>query len=283
MSIGVTERQESRTNETGPTGPHERVYDVDGTDDYDLATLAVDAAIDPTIDGRPLQKIRLEPIGHEMWLAVARWQVLPSGGIVVPSTGEIRISGRTSGGRKHITQAKEHLETVGHPAVDPASYPNHNGALNVTEDGVDGVEIFESVDEFIITRWIADADFAAARAADFKVKNRMNDALWRGYEPGELFYRGMSYSYRQSHNDWQCDYEFSARPNEEDVKVFKHGADPTDWVKLPFVRGWDYIWVEYRDVVNNPFTPDAVKARQPMFAHSARVYDTADFTLLGLT
>src|SRR5262245_6293465 len=133
MPITVTEKFESRA---GDNSSVDLVYTIDGTDD-DQAARAALASTAPATHGalnRDDDSLHVEPVGQYLWEGKARY--VPSA--LQPQTGDATFSFDTSGGTQHITQSRQ---TINKYAPPGKTAPDFGGAIGVTHDSVEGVDI----------------------------------------------------------------------------------------------------------------------------------------------
>ena len=271
MTAVVGEKFESRKVTTGESPTVELVYFISGTqDDQEVKTSL--AAVAPTFysgttaEGNlislPLQSLRIEPLGGGIWDGIASY-----GRRKPKETGDSTFSFDTGGGTQHITQS---LETVGKHAV-PGPPPDFGGAIGVTHDNVEGVDVQVPVYSFAETHYI-DVDFVtnAYKSTLFRLTGKVNNDAFRGLQAGEVLFQGASGS-RRGEEDWEISFRFAASPNVVGLQVGGIGGINK--------KGWEYLWVRYADAED----ADAkVLVKKPSAAYVERVYDLADFSQLGI-
>jgi hypothetical protein len=265
MPIEVREKFDSRRLTKGSNPSAELAFVVLGTDDDIAARDALEAEAPETYDALPRQTVQVEPLGPEMWDCTVRYsrdQGSP------PATGESSFNFDTSGGTQHITQS---LETVASYAAPGQTAPDFMGAIGVTNDGVEGVDITVPVYSFSETHYKADSEVTPAyKGALFRLTGKVNDATFKGFDPGEVLFLGASGSRRTS-EDWEITFRFAASPNATDLSV----GEITGISK----GGWEYLWVRYTDSEDQ-----AAKAlvKRPVAAFVERVYAEGDFSALEI-
>ncbi len=162
MSITVDEKFESRESMTGRNAWIERVYVIRGTDDDVDAKAALAAAAPSMYDGLVRKSRHVERLGEYLWEGTARYG-RPEQSPPLPETGESVFSFDTGGGTQHITQS---LATVGAYAPAGETPPSFGGAIGVTDDAVEGVDITVPVYHFSETHYLPDSMVTAAYRAD---------------------------------------------------------------------------------------------------------------------
>lgn len=269
MSVTFSEKFKSRRTIVGTNPSTELVYNavVEGETDEDLAiAAAVSTDLPSEYDSKPLNAVEIEQLGNDLWQVTLTF-AYSRGSFVLP-TGGSASSFDTTGGTRRITQS---LETVSLHAPPTQTAPDFGGAIGVSENGIEGVEIAEGGYRFREIRIVADADVDAAfKATIYGLTKKVNSETWQGYEPGEVLFEGATGTQR-GEDDWEIVYSFIANPNAEDLQV----GDITGIDK----DGWDYLWVLYGDEVDGAA---GAMVKRPLAAYVERVYYRGDFADLGL-
>jgi hypothetical protein len=265
MVAVVGEKYESRKLTSGETPAVELVYWVSGTEDDQEAHFAL-AAVAPAFYGSlARQSVHVEPVGGGLWEGVARY-----GRKKPKETGDSSFSFDTGGGTQHITQSIETVGKHGDPGL-PGPAPDFGGAIGVTHDNVEGVDITVPVYNFSETHYIA-VEFVTPtyKAALFRLTGKVNSGVFRGFQPGEVLFQGASGTQR-GEEDWEISFRFAASPNAVGLKV----GDIAGINK----KGWEYLWVRYADAEDE----DAkVLVKRPIAAYVEQVYEYGDFSELGI-
>jgi hypothetical protein len=194
----------------------------------------------------------------------------------------------TTGGTQHITQGKKTgtreldfaTEGEGTAAVYesrfPSSAPDQKGAIAVDENGVNGVDIVvpqlqwqESYDVpnvYVTNAWIRSVA---------GVTGTTNAASFRGFDAGEVLFMGCSGSQewddQRGRGPWSLTFRFVASRNVSGEKI----GDITGISK----RGHEYLWVKYETVKDSS---SQSLIRKPQFVYINKVYDSSDFSKLGI-
>lgn len=172
----------------------------------------------------------------------------------------------TSGGSMHVTNGLKSPKRYG----GGGSYPGGIGADG--KGGFAGVDIPATTIRFSETHYFSPHKFSTRfRAKLARLSCTVNAAVFRGYEPGEVLFEGVT-SHRQGDgrdDNWQVTFSFAVRKNESGVTV----GDIT----IPKKRGWDYAWPEYRRVNRNGEVVDKLKA-----VWVEQVFEYANFRELGI-
>jgi hypothetical protein len=207
-----------------------------------------------------------------------RWLVSVRYGLYPPprEPGDATFQFDTSGGSQHITQS---IQTIQKKAPPGKTAPDFKGAIGVTHDAVEGVDITVPVFSFSVTRYIAAEDMSQSYiAALYQLTGKVNSAAWSinvdgvvmNFAAGECLFLGASGSKRGA-DDWEISFRFAASPNATNLTI----GDITGVDK----KGWEYLWVRYADADDS-----AAKAlvKKPVAAYVEKVYEQGDFALLAI-
>jgi hypothetical protein len=261
VPVTVEEKFESRRKTAGQSPNAELRYTVRGTDDDDAAMAAVQATAPPFFDYLWRETVSIEPVGPQLWEGIVRYGV-------IPATAESEFAFETGGGTQHITQS---LATGNRYAQPGKTAPDFKGAVGVTADSVEGVDITIPVYHFSETHYLP-GEFVtnAYKGILFGLTGRVNSAPFKGLAAGECLFLGASGSKRGG-GDWQITYRFAANPNVAELTV----GDITGINK----EGWQYLWVRYADAEDS-----AAKTlvKRPVAVYVEKVYEYGDLSLLGI-
>lgn len=209
------------------------------------------------------ERIDIEPISDDMWEAIVYYSA-----IVLP-VNESSFSFDTGGGSQHITQSIQTVQSV--PAPPNFSAPNHKGAIGVTPDSVEGVDVVVPVYQFSETYVFASSAVDGAyKAALFYLTGRVNDDTFRDFAAGEVLFLGAGGS-KRGDGLWEIQFRFAASPNATGLVI----GDITGVNK----KGWEYLWVRYKDEVDG--TAKGI-VKTPEAAYVEQVYYEGDFDGLGI-
>lgn len=182
----------------------------------------------------------------------------------------------TGGGTTKIYQAIETRSiTRSLPAIAAArQLKDHHGAINVTDDGAEGVDIVSRQGEWSIDVRRANVTLNYFSQL-FYATGTVNDARFYGFAAGEVLYLGAEG--RFSVNDqWQITHKFSVSPNENN-KVIARDQNGVAQITVPVKKGWDYVWVQYYEARNG-----GVKRLLPEAAYVQKVYPETNFAALEI-
>lgn len=282
MSITYTDRIGSPRLTSGATNQYARDLLVSATAGETVFQVRDFLASDlpATVDGLGNRQIEInrysdgetDDVGvHERWLAKVTWGAVRASWSGNPPVGSpLRASFDTTGGTVRVFQSKETLEGVGR---DGAPIPDFKGAIGVTRNGVEGVDIVQPRMRRVFTKTIADAAITPEYEGTlFALTGKVNNASFLNFAAGELLFLGAR-GEQQETGDWTVGFEFIANPNRADVQI-------GDLETIDDVGGHNVLWSYYQEEVDS--TAEIVVTR-PIYAYVERVYDAGDFTALGLT
>jgi len=269
MPLTLTEKLDSRKWTTGDNASVEMVYILTGTSDDVTAKNLIASSTASTYNGLVRQSIQIEPewvdttTGDGQWVATVRYGVRPP-----TEVGESSFSFDTSGGTQHITQSLATIHRYGAPGT---TAPDFGGAIGVTHDNVEGVDITVPVYSFSETHYLDAAVVTPAyKGTLFSLTGKVNNASFKGLAAGECLFLGASGSKRGA-EDWEITYRFAGSPNRTGLVV-----GPITGISK---KGWEYMWVRYADSEDA-----AAKAivKKPVAVYIERVYEEGNFAALGI-
>ena len=264
MTATISESYVSRPFTVGlKSSSRELVYDIVGTDDEDAVKTLILGTCPAVYDGLILDSVEAEPIYADganstgVWKGRARY--------LVP---EVEYTFDTGGGTAKVTQS---YSTVGAYAPGGFTPPDFGGAIGVTEDSVEGVDIPSPKFDFTETHFLPDATVTTAyKLAIFNLTGRKNDATFKGFTAGEVLFLGATGSNRGT-GQWSITFRFSASPNVSGLTI----GSITGISKL----GWQYLWVKY--ATESDDTAFAM-VKKPVAAYVEEVFLDGDFSTLGI-
>ena len=271
MAIKVEEKHDSPEITTGDNASATRRYTIKGTADEMAAKAALLAAVPDYYDNLVRRSREVSPVFVDIlnpdvsiWDGVVRYGLRQR----EPETGHSEYSFDTGGGTQHITQS---LATMGIYAAPGRIAPDFHGAIGVTKDSIEGVDITVPIHNFTETHYLPKVYVTGAYKINlFRLTGKVNNVTFRGLAAGEVLFLGASGSIR-SEDDWEITFRFCGSPNRRNVQI----GNITGIVKM----GWDYMWVWYEDT-EDAFAHVLVKA--PVAVYVERVYEFGDFSVLGI-
>ena len=207
-------------------------------------------------DGLDADSYTLDPQGAGVWIAHVNYKI----------RNQSSESFDTTGATVHVTQSfgTNRFGTLA---------PDFQGAIGVSDDKVDGVDITIPAYKFSETHYIPRIFVSTSyKNTLFQLTGKVNNASFKSFAAGEVLFLG-STGQRRGREDFEITYNFAASPNIGSI-VFTPDITVLD------KEGWDYMWLYYADEVDG----DAHRiVRRPKAAYVERVYERGDFGLLGLS
>jgi hypothetical protein len=188
------------------------------------------------------------------------------------------ITASTSGGTQHIKCSRN---TAGKYSAS-GDAPDMGGCIGASKDGVEGVDIIVPVFNFKVRKALpGKPNFSAL----YNLTGKINSGAftvhdnWNGESvsvaAGECLFRGAEVPEPRK-EDGACEvtYDFSASPNMSNLQVGPIGSISKN--------GWQYLWVFFvNQIIGSGDTQ--ILAPQPKFVYVEDVYQSGDFSALGLT
>jgi len=271
MAITCTENVDSRQYTEGQSA--ELTYTIRGTADEGEAATSLKATAPLFFRFLVRQPVTVEPLRIDtahpdacLWTGTAHYALGEHQ--EPPETGDSTFSFDTSGGVQHITQS---LATVASYAPLGKAAPDFGGAIGVTHDNVEGVDIAVPVYTFSETHYLDDSDVTPSyKGALFSLTGKVNDAAFKGLAAGECLFLGACGSKRGA-EDWEITFRFAGSPNRSGIRV----GSITGIAK----KGWEYMWVRYADSVD---AAAKTIVKKPVAVYIERVYEEGNFSALGI-
>lgn len=269
MAGVVSENFQSRRFTVGRRIARELIFDVQGTGDEDevLALIAPPGGAAPAVYlGLLLEDINVEPNWSDECINDGLWKVTVS---YIRFENDTEFTFDTTGGTEHITQSLVDVASFGRPGETP---PDFKGAIGVTDDRVEGVDVTVPKLEFTETYQFLDEEVGI----DYKLTlsfltGSVNQSDWKGYPAGTLKFMGAVGSKRGDDN-WSITFRFAHNAN-------RHLPYDVGEVTGVTNDGWHYVWTRYAEFEDGT----AVSlARRPISVHVAQVAPTAEFSDLGI-
>ena len=249
----------------------EFTYLIKGTDDAAAARGALLSEAPETYGGIPLLDAEVNEIaGAEGFSGRVNYGYSGGGGSP-PEPGDSSFTFDTGGGTQHITHS---LSTIGSYAPPDQTAPDFQGAIGVTENGVEGVDITIPVYRWSEKHTKAAADVTQAyKLALAALTGQVNAAGFRGFAAGEVVFLGASGSRQGDDEDdpWDIVFNFARNPNKTGLTV-----GPITGIAK---KGWEYLWVLYREEEDT----DAKRiVQRPIAAYVEQVYEGGSFDGMGI-
>lgn len=271
-------------------------YKVFGTSDDTVLHAEINAQITanglywqyPGVPGMQLlaEQYSVNYLGDDAWQVQIQYEKAGAEDASQPDPLKRSRSFDTTGGTQHLTQAIDGtvtfgsgnnttvVTTSGETKFPPSTAPSLSGAINVDDNGVNGVDVVvpqlqwqESYD--VPNAYVTDAYIRQVAA----MTGTVNSATFRGFAAGEVLFLGCSGSQewddQKGRGPWSLTYRFVASPNVTNVTI-----GPVTGVNK---RGHDYLWVRYESAQENNSL-----IKKPKFVYVDKVYRDGNFSLLGI-
>jgi len=274
MAISLTEKYDSRTIVTGNDGATESaefLYTLRGVSSEGEARVLATNSTPTAYGALQRRQIEVKPVHIDTTNADACiWDVtVQYGAKDEPEAGdEPTFSFDTTGGTQHITQSKQNISRT----AASGSAPDFKGAIGVTSNGVEGVDITVPVYAFTYTYYLEPERVTQGfRAQIFNLTGKVNSGSFRGFAAGEVLFLGATGSVRRGEK-WEITFRFAASQNRTNINV--------GGITVPSKKGWEYLWVRYAEQEDENAK---TLVQQPIAAYVERVYDEADFSPLEIS
>ena len=258
MAGVINEHYQSRAFTVSGSSVRELIYNIVGTDDEDEVLSLLTGEAPSIYKGLNLDSVKAEVVGPQTWKGTASYVRLVSGNQYTFSTG---------GGTRKVTQS---IATINAYAPPGFVAPDFQGAIGVSGDKVEGVDLPAPKFEFSETHFLDDLivtdsyKFMLARFSGLT----MNDDDFKGFAAGECALIDVSGGKRDD-QQWQLTFKFSGQPNATGLTI----GDITGIDKL----GWDYLWVRYASFED---ASGRSLVQRPAAVYVERVLIPADYSLL---
>lgn len=252
-----------------------------GSFDEEDITDAFVAELPGIFHGLLFKNMVVTPLGGGCWLCTTNYEPITAteidgqGGATTPDVPTVP-GGTDPLGPEYSFDISTVTETVTQSKATRSKTKRGGGvaadnkqAIGVTGDGeVKGCERLSPHLEWSTTRTLGFITLNYLNTL-YQTVGRTNFAAFYGFDPGEVLLIGVS---GQSSDvaKYKLTYKFACRPNEVNIDI-------CDGLIVPEKKGWDYLWVSYKNV------EDANKLfMQPDAAYVELIYYAADYSLLGL-
>ena len=265
MTITVSQRWQGAKLVEADSSTAEAEYIIRGTDDEVAAQAALDSATALVLFNLVKKSVSVEErLSENAWGGTVKW-----GQFEPKEIGDSTFTFDTGGGSAHVQTSIATLSATPAPGVPAA--PDFQNAIGVTDSGVEGIDITAPAYTFSESHIIdAAAVTAAYKATLFSLTGAWNNAAFKGFDAGEVMFMGASGNLRD-YQTWEINFKFSAQPNFVNLAVGP--------IVVPLKRGWDYLWVRFREVED---APSGHLARVPIAAYVEQVAPSGNLSLLGI-
>lgn len=259
---------QSGSDASDRTSTAELAWSVWGSSTLATVKSTMNSVVPAAFDGLILKSVSWEHLAADKWEFRASY-VHPDKADRdnTLDVGDYTFSFDTSGGTVTRTQslATTKYAKTGETAAD------FKGAIRVTKDGVEGVEIGIPALKFSIRKRFANADLDLAYInALHAMTYTTNDDTFLGFSAGELLFIGAS-GQEGTDSDPEITFNFIASPNVTGLTI----GDITGVAKT----GHQYLWVYYEDIED---TSANQTVKRPRSCYVETVYQASDFGDLGI-
>ena len=268
MAATIAEKIDSRETSVGDSDNVTLTYTIGGTNDDSEVFDLLNATAPSSYLGLVRQFINFSTLGGDQWEGTARYGRIQKNRPTGIATGGDGVQFDTSGGTQHITHS---LATINAYAPEGETAPDNKGAIGVTRDSVEGVDITVPVYNFSETH-----TFTKTKMSDyykgllFSMTGTVNSFVFRWFDIGEVLFLGASGALRDQ-SSWEITFRFSASPNVSGLTI----GNISGIAK----KGWEYMWVRY---VDKPDNVSKTMVKEPEGVYIEQVYDYSDFYSLNI-
>lgn len=231
-----------------------------------------------TYPGQPLNRLhaesyRLEYLGDEAWQLEATYTSQGAEDDQEQDPLKRSRSFETGGATQHITQglAENRYGT---------NAPNQQGAIAVSSDSVNGVDIvvpqLNWTETYDVPHRYVTTDYVKTL---HRLTGTVNDDTFRGFAAGEVLFLGGSGSQQwdedKGDGPWSLSYKFAASPNagaQQGTPALTIGS-----ISGIEKKGHEYLWILYENDVN-----EDTLIKKPQAVYVNQVYRETDFADLGI-
>jgi hypothetical protein len=257
-----------------------------GTDDDTIARQGFIDTVPLLFFGLEFQDMDINPVGGLFWSCTAKYDSVitkdlpgltgtpsanPDPGNTPPNPTDAlgpEYSFDISSVTEHITQSKR---TISRTKRGLGIAPDNKRAIGITADGeVQGCDRQSPHLEWSVQRIFGFITLEYIQLLNTLV-NKTNKFEFYGFPVGSVLFMGASLQSKSQQNV-SVTFKFAVQKNEVGINI----CDNPD-LTVPSKRGWDYLWIAYKNVANaNQLTqvPDA--------AYVEQIYDEVDFALIGI-
>jgi hypothetical protein len=192
-----------------------------------------------------------------------------------------QVSGKIGGQQQQVRTSKFLRNIFGDATKAPSTWTSGAAGVPIGWDGrtVHGCSIFVPMETWTESVEIPIADFTTdyKNAVRAVTRSPVNDATFRGLDPGEVLFLGLQYQISTQNPDYVTGaFEFSA----------SQGLKQADgsWIKIGAIdhiskQGWDYL-EPHMPVAVDPTNPVMVPTPDYVLIH--QVYLSSDFSTLNI-
>ena len=246
----------------------QRVYLVQGTDDEADALNHLQGVAPTSWNSLPRREVSVEHLAPETWEGVVTYASRFGS-----SDTEVTYDG--TGGTERVLVGT----TVSSTAAPGFSACDFKGAINVNEQGPQGVEIVVPRLRMTIRTTIDAANWTTGYVENLQgLTGTWNQSAYTSpdfitYAAGTLLFLGPRSRIIPNSGDVELELSFSISPNRSNIDV-------GDSITVPSKQGHDFLWAYFPPVADASGCKQIV--RQPTAAYVVRVYEPGDYSQLGV-
>ena len=167
---------------------------------------------------------------------------------------------------EHVTQSKQTRQSIKRGGGVP---PNTKRAIGVTADGeVQGCDRFKPYLEWSTSKTFEFVTLGYIYKLS-ELVGTTNNVPFYGSETGTQMFLGATGNTKDI-NKCVITFKFARQKHSDNITIVED-------LVVPFKRGWDYLWVAYKNVEDgNKLT------QQPDAAYVEQIYDEGDFSRMGI-
>ncbi|OHB51766.1 MAG: hypothetical protein A2Y12_01390 [Planctomycetes bacterium GWF2_42_9] len=236
------------------------------SDEKEAITALLDSAPDQwpindsPLDNLPRACYDVEQISDRLWLGTVNYNHNEK------VEDKFEYSFEMGGGTQKITQTISPMQVTKYGA----NAPDFQGAINVDDNSVNGVDIIVPVFNFTETRIVKSLNIDNAfKLSLFNLVGKVNASGWHGFAAGEVLQAGVSGAKSGRFGDWEITYKFAASPNKTNITIGTIAGINK--------KGWEYLWVRYEKSTDQNCL---IQIPRAVYVH--QLYESGDFSLLGL-
>ena len=234
-------------------------YTISNQPDIDAATALLQKTAPTRVGIMWPHHYSVEPIASGTWTGKAIYQ--PAKPLDKP-TFSIEI-GTAS------VKATQSLQTMGRYGTD-SSVPDFKGAIGVTKEGVEGVDIMVPTITWNERQLLPNSQVNQSYIKTLlNTTAKMNDAQFRIFASGEALFLGGTLAQSTERDGWEANFRWLGSPNDSNIAV--------GGITVAQKLGHDYLWIKYNENSSNGAT-----VKIPKYAFVERVYKMASMDALNL-
>jgi hypothetical protein len=176
---------------------------------------------------------------------------------------------------EHVTQSKETKSKTGRIDFPTAGVnvvpPDNKRAIGITADGsVQGCDRFRPYLEWSTSKTFASITLEYIYSIS-KLIGTTNNAPFYGSAAGTQMFLGASGNTKDL-NKCVVTFKFARAENQANIDIL-----PDAKLRVALKNAWEYLWVAYKNVEDQRQI-----TQQPIAAYVERIYDSEDFSKLGI-